>query len=292
MKIGITGVTGLIGSTLAALCNSRGHQVTGFSRGVHKKLPSCHDVRPLSLEHPVDVSALDAIVHLAGEPVIGLWTSEKRRRIVASRRDTTRHLVQSMEGKGPTIFLCASGTGYYGNRGAEKLIETAGSGSGFLAEVAEVWEAEARVAAEHGIRSCQLRTGMVLAKNGGAFPLLRRIFSLGFGGKMGHGQQYIPWIHLADIAALYLYALENKTLTGPVNAVAPEECTNLAFTQTLGTALHRPTVFSVPEFLIKTALGDLSSIILESQRAVPKKAEETGFAFHHPTLKSAFDDLV
>ncbi|MEO7934088.1 MAG: TIGR01777 family oxidoreductase [Chthoniobacterales bacterium] len=292
MKVGITGVTGLIGSALAALCQQRGHQITGFSRKAHSKLPGCNDVRLFSLEKPVDVSGLNAIIHLAGEPVIGLWTSQKRRLIVASRRESTRHLVQSMASQGPKILLCASGTGFYGNRGAEKLDETAGPGSGFLAEVSEVWEAEAKSAEEHGIRSCQLRTGMVLAKSGGAFPLLRRIFSLGLGGKMGHGQQYLPWIHLADIAALYLHALENETLAGPINAVAPEECTNLAFTHALGSALHRPTVFAVPEFLIRAALGDLSSIVLESQRALPKKAIESGFSFSYPTLKSAFDDLV
>lgn len=294
MRIGITGVTGLIGSSLATLCQSRGHYVTGFSRSSHKSLPHCHHLRQFSLKQPVNLSGLDAIVHLAGEPIIGLWTDEKRRLIVSSRRDTTRHLVGSLSNtrQGPSIFLCASGTGFYGDRGAEKLDENSGHGHGFLSEVAQVWEEEAQAATAHGVRTCQLRTGMVLAKSGGAFPLLRRIFGVGLGGKIGSGQQYLPWIHLADAVGLYLHALENSLLSGPINTVAPEECTNLAFTQTLGAAIHRPTFFPAPAILLKTALGDLSHIVLDSQRTTPGKALETGFNFQYPTLKSAFAELV
>ena len=294
MRIGITGVTGLIGKSLASLCRQRGHTVIGFSRSPHQTLPDCESVRLLTFSGPVDLNNLDAVIHLAGESVIGLWTREKRRRIVTSRRDTTRHLVSSMaeNKKRPAVFLCASGTGFYGDRGAEKLDENSGHGSGFLAEVAQVWEEEAQAASEHGIRSCQLRTGMVLANAGGAFPLLRGVFSCGLGGTIGQGHQYLPWIHLDDVASLYLHALENSSLSGPINAVAPEESTNMAFTRELGFALHRPTLFPAPAFLVTTLLGDLSAIVLDSQRAHPVRALETGFTFRYPNLTSAFTDLL
>lgn len=294
MKIGITGVTGLIGSAIAALAKQRGHSVTGFSREFHPTLPHCDDVRIFSLQSEPNLAGLDAVIHLAGEPVIGLWTRAKRQRIIASRRDTTRHLVNAMAKTkdGPRTFLCASGTGYYGHRGSEKLHELSGQGIGFLSEVAEVWEDEARAAELHGIRSCQLRTGMVLAKNGGAFPLLRRIFSIGLGGKSGNGQQFLPWIHLDDVARLYLHALENPKLSGPINAVAPEETTNLQFTQALGAALHRPTIFPTPEFILRTVMGDLSSIILDSQRVEPRRALDTGFSFEFQSIQAALGDLI
>ncbi len=290
MQIGITGVTGLIGKKLAALAVDRGHRVIGFSRSPHLSLPSCAATRLFSLEEPVDLSGLDAVIHLAGEPVIGLWTRSKRCRIVASRRDTTRHLVAAMSQleKKPAVFLCASGTGFYGHRGPERLLETAGPGHGFLAEVAQVWEGEAEAASEFGIRTCQLRTGLVVAGDGGGFLLQRRVFSLGLGGKIGNGQQYLPWIHLADVAALYLHCLETETLSGPVNAVAPEESTNLVFTQTLARVLGRPAFFSVPGWGLQLALGDLASIVLDSQRAVPKRALASGFNFTYPTLAEAF----
>ena len=294
MKIGITGVTGLIGNAIAALAKQRGHSVTGFSRKPHPTLAHCDDTRNFSLELEPNLAGLDAVIHLAGEPIIGLWTRAKHQRIIASRRDTTRHLVQAMAktNDGPGTFLCASGTGFYGHRGAEKLHELSGHGIGFLSEVAEVWEDEARAAESHGFRSCQLRTGMVLAKNGGAFPLLRGIFSIGLGGKSGSGQQFLPWIHLDDVARLYLHALENATLSGPINAVAPDEITNLQFTQALGAALHRPTIFPAPEFVLRTALGDLSSIILDSQRVEPRRAHDTGFSFEFQSIQAALADLV
>lgn len=294
MRIGITGVTGLIGNKLAELCKGQGHYVTGFSRTSHKTLPHCHNIRQFSLKQQINVSGLDAIIHLAGEPVAGLWTAEKKRRIVSSRRDTTRHLVGCMTRakKRPSIFLCASGTGFYGDRGAEILDENSGRGSGFLSEVTQVWEEEARVASEYGIRTCELRTGLVLAKNGGAFPLLRRVFGLGLGGKIGSGNQYMPWIHLTDVTALYLHVLKNPDLSGPINAVAPVESTNLDFTQALGTAINRPTFFPAPESLVKTALGDLSGLLLDSQRTQPVKALKSGFTYQFSTLETAFAELL
>lgn len=294
MQIGITGVTGLIGKKLASLARAQGHRVVGFSRSPHKKLTDCEEVRLFSTEQPVDLSGLDAVIHLAGEPVIGLWTREKRRRIVASRRDTTRHLVTAMGEltKKPAVFLCASGTGFYGHRGPERLGENAGPGHGFLAEVAQVWEAEAEAAQEFGIRTCQLRTGLVVARDGGGFLLQRRAFSLGLGGKIGSGQQFLPWIHLDDVAALYLHCLGTGTVSGPVNAVAPEECTNLVFTQTLARVLGRPAFFSVPAWGLRLALGDLASIVLDSQRAVPERAVSSGFQFAYPTLAEGFKAAV
>lgn len=291
MNVGITGATGFIGQALAVACKKRGHRVVGFSRELHPTQPPIDEWRIFDLEKPVPLDGLDGLVHLAGEPVIGWWTREKRRKIIASRRDSTRALVAAMNRMELPIkvFLCASGTGFYGNRGAEILDETARHGIGFLSEVAQVWEEEARA---EKVRSCQLRTGMVLGKNGGAWPLLRKIFSLGLGGRLGGGHQFLPWIHLDDVVGLYLHALENDGMHGAINAVAPQETTNAEFTHALGRVLGRPTIFPVPEFLLRAVLGDMASVVLDSQRAVPRRALETGFSFEFQTIHAAMANLA
>ena len=294
MVIGITGVTGFIGKNLAAAARRRGHSVVGFSRTAHKTLPDCNETRIFSSDAPLDLSRLNAIIHLAGESVMGYWTPEKKKRIFSSRIDTTRHIVESIrQSQGtPRIFLCASGAGIYGARKDELLDESAPPGEGCLVDVSVAWEAEAAKAAAYGIRVVSLRTGLVLGKNQGAFPLLRRVFSLGVGGKLGSGRQYLPWIHIDDMVALYLFCLENSAMLGAVNAAAPEACTNHEFTRALAAALHRPAIFGTPEFVLKTALGGQSGLVLESQRVVPAKALAAGFNFAFPTLKMAFSNLL
>lgn len=294
MVIGITGVTGFIGKNLAAAARQRGHSVVGFSRSAHQTLPNCSETRIFSADTPLDVSRLDAIIHLAGESVMGYWTPAKKKRIFSSRIDTTRRIVEAVGGapKRPKIFLCASGAGIYGERSDEILDESALPGTGCLVDVSVAWEAEAAKAASYGIRVASLRTGLVLGRHHGAFPLLRRVFALGIGGKLGSGRQYLPWIHVADIVGLYLFCLENSVIHGAVNAVAPETCTNRDFTRALAAALHRPAVFGVPEFILKTALGGQAGLVLESQRVIPEKALAEGFNFAFPKLKLAFSNLL
>ncbi|HEY5753933.1 MAG TPA: TIGR01777 family oxidoreductase [Chthoniobacterales bacterium] len=294
MVIGITGVTGFIGKNLAAAARRRGHSVIGFSRTAQKTLPDCNETRIFSGDIPLDLTHLNAIIHLAGESVMGYWTPGKKERILSSRIDTTRQIVEAIEQTPDRlrIFLCASGAGIYGERNDEILDESAPPGQGCLVDVSVAWEAEAAKAAAYGIRVASLRTGLVLGKNQGAFPLLRRVFSLCLGGKLGTGHQYMPWIHIDDIVALYLFCLENSVMQGAVNAAAPETCTNDEFTRTLAAEVHRPAIFGTPEFVLKTALGGQAGLVLESQRVVPTKALAAGFTFAFPTLKSALSNLL
>jgi uncharacterized protein len=294
VKIGITGVTGFIGKYLAAAAKQRGHSVVGFSRRVPQTLPDCEEVRVFSKGNPLDLSGLNAMIHLAGESVMGYWTPGKKKRIYSSRVDTTRQIVEAIarEPDRMRVLLCASGAGIYGERGEEELDETAPPGNGCLVDVSLAWEAEAAKAADYGVRVVQLRTGLVLGKTDGAFPLLRRVFKFGLGGKLGSGNQYLPWLHIDDMVALYLSCLENFAISGPVNASAPGACTNSDFTKTLASAVHRPAFCNTPEFVLKTALGGQSGLVLESQRVVPAKALANGFTFTFPTLETAFADLL
>ncbi|HEY5892780.1 MAG TPA: TIGR01777 family oxidoreductase [Chthoniobacterales bacterium] len=294
MVIGITGVTGFIGKNLAAAARQRGHSVVGFSRSAHTALPSCTETRIFSLSRPLDLSHLDAVIHLAGESVMGHWTPAKKKRIFSSRIDTTRKIVETIGQSRDNlrIFLCASGAGIYGERKDEILDESAPPGKGCLVNVSLAWEAEVAKATAYGVRVVSLRTGLVLGKNQGAFPLLRRVFSLGLGGKLGGGRQYLPWIHIDDIVALYLFCLENNAVRGPVNAAAPGTCTNAEFTRALAAGVHRPAIFATPEFVLKAALGGQAGLVLESQRVVPQKALAAGFNFAFPTLNSAFSNLL
>jgi uncharacterized protein len=281
MRIGITGITGLIGRQLVGQATLEGHSVVGFSRQpVSAPSPSC-PTRLLSTNELVDVTGLDVLIHLAGEPPLGLWTQSKRRRIRDSRVLLTRHLVESMAAsrERPSVFLCASGTDYYGDRGDEILTETSPPGSGFLSEVAQAWEAEAMKASPLGIRTACLRLGLVLDDEQGIYPLMKRVFGMGLGARMGSGQQYLPWIHVEDAARLFLHVAGNDEVSGPVNAVTPEPYRNREFSEALAAQQGQKVRLTVPAWILRTALGDLSSIVLDSQRVVPTKALESGFGF-------------
>ncbi|MDX6765727.1 MAG: TIGR01777 family oxidoreductase [Candidatus Methylacidiphilales bacterium] len=281
MRIGITGVTGLIGRRLAEEASKQGHTVIGFSRKPASAASFDSPLRLLSNTEPVDVSGLDVLVHLAGEPPLGFWTEAKRRRIRDSRVLTTRHLVESLAARKdkPAVFLCASGTDYYGNRGDEVLTESSSPGSGFLSEVAQDWEAEAMKASLLSIRTACLRLGLVLDDEQGIYPLMKRIFGLGLGAWMGSGRQYLPWIHVEDAARLFLHVAENQEISGPVNAVTPEPLTNRQFSEALAASQGKKVHLAVPAWALRVTLGDLSSIVLDSQRVVPTKALQSGYAF-------------
>lgn len=286
MKIGITGVTGFIGTRIKQL--ARAHQLIGFSRHPEHPIDGCVETR---LFGPgMDVSGCEALIHLAGESIMGLWTSEKRRRIRQSRVEGTRRVVASILAApvAPRVLVSASGIGFYGDAGEQELTEDSPQGTGFLAELAHDWEAEALRAREAGVRVVLLRSGIVLGQEAGALKTMLPVFKAGLGATLGNGRQWMSWIHAEDEAALALFAVENQTISGPLNATAPGAVRNTEFTQALAQHLGRPAFLKVPAFALKLALGDFSSELLGSKRVLPQKALEAGFTFRRPQLKDAF----
>jgi uncharacterized protein (TIGR01777 family) len=292
MLIGITGATGFIGTALAKAATERGHDVVAFSRQKNISLPCVKEVRPLHLEegtNAIDPVDLDALVHLSGESVLGYWTPWKKRRIRSSRVDLTRRIVESLQGceNRPKTFVCASGTGAYGSRGDEWLTETSTRGKGFLADVCAEWEAAACRAIPLGLRVVLLRTGMVLGRDGGSWPLLRRIFSARLGSRLGDGKQWVPWIHIDDEVGLILHSLENESYSGPVNLGSPNPVTNAELTRDIAALLNKPTFIPVPAFGIKLALGEFGSVALDSARVKPEVALQNGYVFKYTELPHA-----
>ncbi len=296
MRIGITGATGFIGSALAKAAVERGHEVVAFSRSKNLALPGVNSIRPIHLDKDLvlDPSGLDALVHLAGESVMGYWSQKKKARIRDSRVNLTQRIVKAMEGSQdrPKIFLCASATGAYGDGGDAILTESSPRGKDFLASVCEEWEHRARSAEAMGIRVVLLRTGMVMGNDGGSWPLLKKIFKLCLGSRLGSGKQFVPWIHLEDEVGIILHALEHESYRGPVNLAAPHPVTNADLTRLFASHLKRPTFIPVPAFALKLILGDLSTIVLDSQRVMPKVAEDNGYIFKHPRLEDALMSLL
>jgi uncharacterized protein (TIGR01777 family) len=294
MKIGITGAGGFIGTRIVALALERGHAVIGFTRNPSRGIAGCGEVRRFSPDETPDITGCGAIIHLAGEPVFGLWTAEKRRRIRDSRVLGTRHLVDAILAAEdpPRVLVSGSATGYYGNTGEKEADENSSAGRGFLAEVTQAWEAEALRARSRNVRVVLLRTSVVLGSAGGALQAMLPLFRAGLGGKLGSGQQWMAWIHLDDEAALALHAVENEGIGGPLNAAAPQPCRNEDFTRTLARVLRRPALFAAPAFLLKTVLGEFSRELLDSKRIAAKRAAAAGFTFRFPSLDEALGEII
>jgi uncharacterized protein (TIGR01777 family) len=290
VKIGITGVTGLIGRRVASLARERGHEVIGFSRSPGSVGAGC---RRFDLDEPPDVTGCEAIVNLAGESVLGLWTRAKRRAIERSRVIGTRRIVEAIQAarQPPRVLVNASGIGIYRDS-SDVADEGAPHGSGFLADVCEAWEAAALRARESGARVALLRTGMVLSSGGGALGAMLPVFRLGLGGKLGSGRQWVSWIHLEDQAALTLAAVENEALYGPLNATAPNPVRNVEFTRALAGAVRRPAFLRVPAFALRAVAGGFSAELLDSRRIIPAAAMQSGFVFRFPALPEALADLL
>ena len=267
MKVGITGVSGFIGSRVVARCGVRGIEVVGFSRN-----PGA-GARRFELTSVPDISGLDAIVNLAGEPILGLWTKEKKRRIHESRVLGTRRLVEAIAKarRPPGVLVNASAIGFYGDTGENVADEFSAPGKGFLADVCREWEAEAARATSCGVRVVFVRIGFVLGK-GGALKLLRPLFKLGLGGKLGSGRQWMSGVHVEDVAGMIVWALENERLQGPVNAVMPEPFRNADFTRELARCVTRPAILPAPAFALRLAFGELAGSMLGSTRVIPRVA--------------------
>jgi uncharacterized protein (TIGR01777 family) len=239
---------------------------------------------------------VDAVVHLAGESIAeGRWNEAKKSRIRDSRVLGTRALCEAMASMAekPKVIVCASAIGYYGDRGDVVLTESASPGEGFLPEVCREWEDAAEPARAANIRVVNLRIGVVLAKDGGALSKMLLPFRLGLGGRIGDGAQYMSWVSLVDLVSIARFAIEEEGVFGPVNAVAPGAVTNLEFTKTLGAALRRPTLFPLPAFVARLALGEMADdLLLASIRVEPALLKAHGFHFEHPELDGALSDLL
>jgi uncharacterized protein (TIGR01777 family) len=298
LKALISGATGLVGREL--LKRLQGPVVlTRAPAEAAKKLGS--DVtawawRPEAEEPPGEAFAgVDTVFHLAGEPVAeGRWNAEKKQRIRASRVLGTRQLVAALArlAAPPRVLVSASAVGYYGDRGDAELDERSAPGQGFLAEVCQEWEHEARVAESHGIRVVCARLGIVLAARGGALARMLPPFRMGVGGQLGDGRQWMPWVHVDDVVGLLLHAAQADALRGALNVVSPTPVSNAEFTRQLGRALQRPTLLSVPRLALRVAFGELSQALLASQRVLPKAAEQSGYRFVYPELSRALESCI
>lgn len=242
---------------------------------------------------------VDAVIHLAGEPIAASrWTNEQKRRIRDSRVNGTRHLVAGIgeikeAADRPRILVSGSAVGYYGDRGDEELDERSAPGpAGFLTDVCRRWEGEALRGQELGLRVTLVRTGAVLSAAGGALEKMLLPFKLGFGARLGDGRQWFPWIHLDDIAGIICQALFAGGLRGPVNGVAPGLVRNEEFASQLAAALHRPLIFSAPELVLKIVLGEMAEVVVDSQRVLPRVALESGYEFRFPRLEAALGNLL
>ncbi len=295
MDILVSGETGLVGSALSKELEDNGHRVIALSRSK----PSAEDtIRWDPSRGKLDASRLegiDAVVHLAGESIIGRWTGEKKRKILESRVQGTRLLAETIFGLSgkPRAMICASGINYYGHRGNELLREESESGDAFLSGVVKEWEAAADPAREAGIRVANLRFGVVLSPEGGALGTTLPIFKLGGGGKIGSGNQWWSWVALDDVVGALVHALENDSVEGPVNVVAPNPLTNAEYTKVLGDVLNRPTFLPVPAPAIRAVLGQVADeLLLASMRVEPAKLKETGYDFRYPELEGALRHLL
>ncbi len=297
MNITITGASGLIGRRLLKNLAAAGHALTVVSRHAGTNVPPGVGVvawDPMKGAAPEEgVRSANTVIHMAGEPVAQRWNESSKRRIRESRVVGTRNLVQALAKlrNTPQTLICASAVGYYGSRGDEELREDSAPGHGYLAEVCVAWEKEALAAEAFGMRVVRVRTGVVLDPSGGALRSMLTPFRMGVGGKLGDGKQWMSWIHLADLAAMYQFAVENP-VSGALNGVAPVPVSNADFTQNLARVLHRPAMFPVPVFGLKLLFGEMSEILLASQRVLPAAAEAAGFKFRFPELGGALENLL
>ena len=292
MKVAVTGASGFVGRAVVEALQRRGDEVIALGREPERLAPppgvDCRRFDPSEERpQPAAFEGAEAVIHLAGESVAGRWTAERKRAIRSSRVEGTRTLVRSLEqlASRPAVLACASAIGYYGPREDEPLLEDAAPGRDFLASVCVEWEAAAHEAELLGIATACLRTGIVLGR-GGALDAMKPIFRLGVGGPMGSGRQFVPWIHIDDLVALYLFAVDGK-VRGAVNAVTPDYATSARFAQALGAAMRRTAIVPAPAAALRLAVGEFANTLLASQLVMPARAQDAGFVWRHPLLETA-----
>jgi uncharacterized protein (TIGR01777 family) len=301
MKALVTGATGFVGPRLLRLLDApvvlsrdpeRARATLGHRVGRVVRWNPAEGPPP-----PEAFDGIDAVFHLAGESVsAGRWTAAQKARIRDSRVVGTRHLVQGIAQaeRKPEVLVSASAVGYYGDRGDEELTESAPPADDFLGRVCVEWEQEALSASALGVRVVTARTGIVLGAGGGALGKMLTPFRLGAGGPLGNGRQWMPWIHVADLARLYVHAAEHRqpTISGPVNAVAPNPVRNSEFTKALGRAVHRPAFMPAPYLGLRLVFGEFAQVLFASQRVIPRVALDTGFIFQFPDIDGALREIL
>jgi uncharacterized protein len=298
----ITGATGFLGKKLVNDLRSDGYEITVFSRDINKaksEVPSADAVVEWDYKKPEEwfehVDGKYGIIHLAGANLGSKrWTEEYKKILYDSRIDSSRSLVRAIKksNKKPEVLISASAVGYYGERGEEVLTEDSPPGNDFLADLCKDWEDEVNKAAELGVRTVTVRTGVMLSKDEGALERMLLPFKLFVGGPLGNGDQWFPWVHLNDIINIYRFILDNPNVDGAVNASSPIPVKMKAFASILGEVLHRPALFPVPKFALKIAAGEVADYITESQRVIPKKLEENNYEFEFVEVKEALEDIL
>jgi uncharacterized protein len=282
----VTGATGLVGKPLCHALQQRGHTVRTVSRSKHGDFQ--WDVAKGQLD-PAAMEDAEVVIHLAGESVAQRWTEAAKARILNSRVDSTKLLVEAMlQQANPPALISASGISFYGVHSDAPADESAQSGGGFLAEVTRQWEGAAQPLLDAGVRVAHLRTGIVLSKEGGALAKMLTPFKLGLGGRIGSGKQQMSWISLPDLVQAYVFAVENESVAGPINAVAPQAVSNKDFTKVLGFVIGRPTIFPMPKGVIKALFGEMGEETVLSDLAVlPQRLTQLGFQWQEPELEQA-----
>lgn len=302
MKVLITGGTGLLGRSLCLKLLESGHEPVVLSRNAAvargKVPPEVQLIQWLPGVEGLPKEALEgveAVINLAGENIgAGRWTASRKQAIRQSRLTVTRELVEVFRKvtKRPKVFISGSAIGYYGHRGDEKLTEVSPPGHDFLAEVCRAWELEAERARELGIRVVTLRTGIVLAREGGVLSRMVTPFRLFLGGPLGSGEQWVSWIHITDAVGIIQMVLERTTVDGPVNLTAPEPVQMKDFAYVLGRVLNRPSSLRIPAWVLRMALGEMADLLLTGQRVLPARVIQEGYKFRHPELVGALEDLL
>jgi uncharacterized protein (TIGR01777 family) len=303
MRVAVTGATGLIGSEVARLLRARGDDVIALSRDrdrARRQLGAdveVHEWRRPEAESPpaAALERADAVINLLGEPIAQRWTVAAQRKIRDSRVLSTRSLVAALadlpEASGPKTLVSQSAVGYYGPRGDEQIDENVAGGDDFLASVTADWEREAGAASPRA-RVVLTRTGVVLARSEGALAKMLPPFRLGLGGPVAGGRQYVPWIHLEDVARALIYCARDERAAGPINVTAPTPVTNRELSQALGRVLHRPAVLPVPALALRLLYDEMASIVVTGQRVVPARLKALGFEFNYAELEPALRDVL
>jgi len=297
-RILVSGSSGLVGSALVTSLKSAGASIARLTRpqsgqgGADEERVPWDPSQPMS---PDAVSGFDAVIHLAGESIVGRWTASKKTRIRESRIPATKNLASALAQtkNKPEVFLSASAIGYYGNRGDESLPEESSFGTGFTADLAREWEAASAAASEAGIRTVQMRIGIVMGRSGGALPKMLPAFKMGVGGRLGDGRQWMSWVDVRDVVGAIHHLLRSDLLHGAVNLVSPKPVTNAEFTQILGRVLSRPTIVPMPAFAARLAFGEMADeLLLASQRVEPAKLISSGYPFRFGNLPASLQSLL
>ena len=294
MRVAVSGASGLIGTALSAELTAAGDDVV---RLVRREARSASEISwdPSSSLDAAALTDVDAVVHLSGAPIAAKrWTPARKAELRASRIASTTTLVTAIAAAAPRprVLICGSAIGYYGDTGATAVDESGQAGTGFLAGLVRDWEAAAEPAAAAGVRVARIRSGVVLAAEGGMLGRLMLPFRLGLGAKIGSGSQYLSWISLTDEVRAIKFVLGREDIAGPVNLTAPEPVTNAEFTKAMANVLGRPAAFTLPSFALNAALGEVASELLASARVVPARLLDAGFAFRDPDVRTALTTIV